>query len=96
VACRVRWTELAWNGVESAAEYITRNSPGTRQLCCERPATQLVPSGNSLSGAESFQKKTIRTFANFSFKAIGSFIGCAAIINFIHGARDLAAIVRKR
>ena len=100
MAWRVRWTELAWNGVESAAEYIARDSPryaaalvreardAARSLRQLAERGRVVPEENDPNIRELFVQ---------SYRLIYRLRGNEVeIINFIHGARDLAAIVRKR
>ncbi|PYQ59182.1 MAG: type II toxin-antitoxin system mRNA interferase toxin, RelE/StbE family [Acidobacteria bacterium] len=100
MAWRVKWTELAWNGVESAAEYIARDSPryaaalmreardASRSLRRFAKRGRIVPEENDPNIRELFIQ---------SYRLIYRLRGNEVeIINFIHGARDLGAIVRKR
>lgn len=95
MAWRVRWTELAWYGLESAAEYIARDSPryaaalireartASRSLRRFPKRGRVVPEENNPAVRELFVQ---------SYRLIYRVLekeNEVHIVNFIHGARVL-------
>jgi toxin ParE1/3/4 len=97
VAWRVRWTELAWGGVESAAEYIARDSPRYAAALIREARTaarslrefpnrgRVVPEENNPAIRELFVQ---------SYRVIYRVRGDEIqILNFVHGARNIDASI---
>ena len=100
MAWRVSWTELAWNGVESAAEYIARDSP-RYAAALVREARDAAQSLRQFANRGRYVPEendpNIRELLVQSYRLMYRVRGNdVEIINFIHGARDLASIIRKR
>ena len=91
MACQVRWTELAWHGVQSAAEYIARDSPRYASAFVEQAraasrSLQQFPNRGRIVPEES--NPAIREIFVHSYRLIYRVReNNIDIINFIHGAR---------
>ena len=91
MAFRVTWTELAWQGVEAAAEYIARDSPWYAAALVEQAravARSLHQFPNRGRIVPEERDTAIRELFVHSRRLIYRLHGNEVqIINFIHGAR---------
>ena len=91
MAFRVRWTELAWQGVEAAAEYIARDSPRYAAALVEEAraaarSLQKFPNRGRIVPEE--RDPAIRELFVHSYRLVYRVHGNEVqIMNFIHGAR---------
>ena len=96
---KVKWANAAWNDLEEAADYITKDSPyyaaafvreardAARSLACLSERGRVVPEFNNPSIHELF----VRSYRMIYYVTNDT----VYIIGFIHGARNLNVLWKR-